>query len=127
MNAPITIKEYPVINPKNSVKGRYFTSEEIATAKREGNPQMLNVSLYLGKNCNINCIDCFTKGKESNPENAPTSKLSEILGEPLSLEEYYHIIDECATLGTKTINLVGEGEPIIDPHFKEIVSYIYHK
>jgi uncharacterized radical SAM superfamily Fe-S cluster-containing enzyme len=96
-NTTITSK-YPSINPKNTVKGRYFTDDEIITAKDKENPQMLNVSLYLGKQCNIDCIDCFTKAKEESSKKLPTSQLDILLGKRLSLEEYYHCIDECKRL-----------------------------
>ena len=85
---------YPTIDIKNTVNGRYFNSEEIILAKREKDPLMLNVSMYLTKKCNIDCIDCYTKAIHENL----SSKADELLGERLLLEEHCHIIDECAKL-----------------------------
>jgi molybdenum cofactor biosynthesis enzyme MoaA len=106
---------------RNHPAGWYFTDEEIATAKREEHPQMLNVSLYLGNACDINCLPCFTKEKK------PCINLHQSYGKPLLLQEYYQLIDTCKQLGTKTINLVGAGEPTIDKNFRAVVSYIYQQ
>ena len=89
------INKYPSMDPHNTVKGRYFTPAEIAAAKGEEHPPMLNVSLYLTKKCNIDCIDCFTKAMHESPS---PRKGNELLGATLSLSEYYSIIDECARL-----------------------------
>lgn len=58
---------FPPIDPKNTVRGWDFTKEDICIAKGEKNPPMLNVSLYLGKKCNVGCIGCFTNAGERRP------------------------------------------------------------
>ena len=78
--------------------------------------RLLNPSIDLSSKCNLNCPYCYvekigTLDKKRN-ENE------------LSLTDYKSIIDKLAEAGARTINIVGAGEPTIDPNFKIIAQYI---
>lgn len=63
--------------------------------------------------CNYRCRHCYM--------NAPTGKLGE-----LTLEQCKTIIDGFARCGIYSVSLTG-GEPLIHPHFWEIVEYLVNK
>lgn len=102
-------------NPKNSMKGWYSTHEEIKDALM--NNRMLNPMLDLSNACNLNCPYCYIEEKNSTRKKR--------LPHELTLEETISIINMFHSLGAKSIDLVGAGEPTIDPHFKEVVEHIH--
>jgi len=77
---------------------------------------MLNVSLDLSNPCNLNCAYCFIEEKSS------VRKLRR--PDELTVEETMAILDDFAGAGARTVNLVGAGEPTIDPHFETIIDAI---
>src|ERR1017187_155150 len=99
---------------KNSIEGWYFTTSEITSVLANGH--MINPSIDLSNPCNLNCPYCFIEEKNSSRK---MRKLNE-----LTHEETVLVIKELQSCGAKTINLVGAGEPTIDPHFEETVELI---
>lgn len=102
-------------NPKNSIDGWYFNSDEIRHTLSNGH--MINPSIDLTNACNLNCPYCYIEEKNS------VRKLRR--PNELTLNETLHLIRDLCSCGAKTINIVGAGEPTIDPHFEEVVDYIY--
>jgi MoaA/NifB/PqqE/SkfB family radical SAM enzyme len=80
---------------------------------------MLNSSIDLSNPCNLNCPYCFIEEKNSHRKVRRPDELS--------LSETKEVIDDFVSSGCLTINLVGAGEPTIDPHFKEVVAYAYSR
>jgi len=78
---------------------------------------MLNPSLDLSNPCNLNCPYCFIEEKNSSRK---TRKPNE-----LSCAELIAVVEDFARAGAKTVNIVGAGEPTIDPAFQQIVSTIH--
>jgi len=102
-------------DPKNSFRGWYSTEEEIRLAIE--NKKILNPMLDLTNACNLNCPYCYIEEKNSTRKKR--------LPHELTLEETLQVIDVFHFLGAKTVDLVGAGEPTIDPHFKDIVTHIH--
>jgi hypothetical protein len=101
-----------------TMRGWNFSSETVRDAL--ATHRMLNPAMELGINvCPWNCDFCFTESP-MNPEGR-----KQRLSDEMSLEQRLQLIDESATLGTKSINLVGAGEPTIDPGFWEIVERMH--
>lgn len=73
--------------------------------------------LDLTNACNLNCPYCYIEEKNSIRKKRRANELS--------IEETIIVIDKLHSLGAKTIDLVGAGEPTIDPYFREIVMHIH--
>ena len=91
-----------------------FSGEELREAI-QGN-RLLNVSIDLSNECNLNCPYCFTDPANSSHREKKT--------DCLSFEEYKEIIIQLKEAGTKTINIVGAGEPTMYKHFDELIKFI---
>jgi MoaA/NifB/PqqE/SkfB family radical SAM enzyme len=98
-----------------SMEAWTFSNEELAEAS-EG-ARLLNPSLDLSNACNLNCSFCFVEDLASS---AKTRRPGE-----LTLAESFAVLDDFASAGARTVNLVGAGEPTIDPHFLDIVRRIH--
>jgi MoaA/NifB/PqqE/SkfB family radical SAM enzyme len=97
------------------MKGWDFSQAEVAAAVAEG--RILNPALELCSNvCPWNCDFCFT-------ESAFAPKKRKLASE-LSFEARVQLLEELAALGAKSINIVGAGEPTIDPYFFELLDAI---
>jgi MoaA/NifB/PqqE/SkfB family radical SAM enzyme len=98
-----------------TMHGWDFTRAVLSSAIRDH--RMLNPAFELGTNaCPWNCEHCFTE----SPDN-PVGQKRRLLGE-LDLPRKLQLINEAADLGAKTINLVGAGEPTIDPNFFQLIE-----
>ncbi len=102
---------------QNSIAGWNFTEDEMREATA-GNI-LLNPSIDLTNACNLNCPYCYIEEKNSERKVRKTNELT--------LEESLRLIDDLTLAGAKTINIVGAGEPTIDPHFEQIINYIHSK
>lgn len=78
-----------------------LTRDIIERMKKEGT-QLLSVDIMVTQKCNFRCIYCYAEG---GPEKT----------NQLSMEKAKSIVNDCADLGVKIINMQG-GEPLIwDP------------
>ena len=101
-----------------TMRGWDFSRTELAAAIREH--RLLNPALELGTNvCPWNCSFCFTE----DPGNVAGNKHR--LANEMSLNERLRLIDAAASLGTRSINIVGAGEPTIDPNFWHCLERMY--
>ena len=98
----------------NSIVGWFFTAAEIESILSNGH--MLNPSIDLSNPCNLNCAYCYVEEKNSARKLRRPNELS--------YEEIVQVIEDLQSCGAKTINIVGAGEPTIDPHFEEIIKCI---
>lgn len=100
---------------RNTLAGWDFSADEINASCANG--IMLNPSIDLTNACNLNCPYCYIEEKQSLRKVRKPDELS--------YEEHLAIIDDLRTCGARTINIVGAGEPSIDPHFIDIIKYIH--
>jgi len=103
------------VSAQNSMRGWYFPFHD--TYAGVINKIMINPSIDFTNACNLNCPYCYIEEKNSIRKKRKPSELT--------YDETIRIIDEFASLGAKTINIVGAGEPTIDFHFYEIIEYIF--
>ena len=81
----------------------------------EGVPVLNSFYLYLVAGCNLACRHCWIVPTFVNGEPSP--------GEWLSLELLRLAVDEAKPLGLSHVKLTG-GEPVLHPHFREVVDYL---
>jgi MoaA/NifB/PqqE/SkfB family radical SAM enzyme len=98
------------------MRGWYFTRSEIDAAR--SGELLLNASLDLSNPCNLNCPYCYVEEKNSDRKRRKPHELT--------LNETLDIIADFSRSGTRTVNLVGAGEPTIDSHFMEVLNAIYN-
>lgn len=97
------------------MKGWDFTQAEVADALKNG--WILNPAVELCSNiCPWNCDFCFT-------ESVPSTRKLKLENE-LSLDQRKQLIDDLAELGARSINIVGAGEPTIDPCFFPLLGHL---
>jgi MoaA/NifB/PqqE/SkfB family radical SAM enzyme len=100
-----------------TMKGWDFSRAQLSDAIEKHH--MLNPALELASNvCPWNCSFCFTEDI-SNP-----AGLKRRLADEMTLAERLALIDQAARLGARSINLVGAGEPTIDPHFWTLLEHM---
>jgi molybdenum cofactor biosynthesis enzyme MoaA len=98
------------------MKGWDFSSTDIQEAVSKH--VLLNPAVELFSNiCPWSCDFCFTESPEQMGR-----KLA-LKGE-LSLESRKLLLDQLRDLGAKSINIVGAGEPTIDPSFWPLTEHI---
>jgi MoaA/NifB/PqqE/SkfB family radical SAM enzyme len=100
---------------RNTMAGWYFVDGELSAAIA-GN-LMLNVSLDLSNVCNLNCPYCFIEEKDSSRKFR--------FQDELTLEETLQVVDNFAAAGAKTVNIVGAGEPTVDPIFEIVIKAVF--
>ena len=82
----------------------------------------LSVELDLSARCNNNCVACW--------HYSPYIKVNESeewKNAVLDFEATKRMIDDLKELGTEYVFICGSGEPFLNPHIMEIVSYIRRK
>ena len=99
--------EVMTANRPSRMHGWDFDTETLRRAIR--GEVMPNPSIDLGNPCNLNCPYCFVEEKFS-PRKVRRS-------DELSIEETRAVIKDFHAAGACTVNIVGAGEPTIDPHF----------
>lgn len=92
-----------------------FTAAEVASATR--GERCLNPSMDLSNACSLNCVYCFVERDDSTKKTRRTSELD--------VEELIQVVDSFHSLGARTVNLVGAGEPTEDPRLTTIVQRIH--
>jgi len=101
-------------DPHNSIHGWYFPAEEIPSVLKNGH--MVNPSIDLSNPCNLNCPYCYVEEKDSLRKVRKPNELTHT-----EVTDIFKAFHSC---GAKTINIVGAGEPTIDPHFEDTIETI---
>ncbi len=96
----------------NDQLGMEFTQEEIKKCRATNG--LLSIELELSRICDLRCIYCYASSGEPLPEE-------------LTLAEIYSIVDQAIELGAKKVIILGGGEPLLYPHFFEVIDFIRKK
>lgn len=70
--------------------------------------------------CNLSCPGCFTK----RIEGGWSGKSKKRLPNEIPYEYQSQLLEEASKLGVKTVDIVGAGEPTLDPYFKDIIDKV---
>lgn len=92
---------------------------EVSVREAVCGERLLNPSLDLGNPCNLNCPYCFIEEKFSGRKVRKDGELT--------FNEIRGVLEDLIDGGAETINLVGAGEPTIDPQFREVVEFVRSK
>ncbi|MED4954121.1 radical SAM protein [Paenibacillus macerans] len=98
------------------VLGLDFSPEFVQEAMKEN--RMLVLDMDFTPNCNLHCFYCDRTPDRLNKSNMPKE---------LTFEQRKKIISEAKELGICAIGIVGAGEPMLDPHFWELLTYIHEQ
>ncbi len=96
------------------VKGWDFSRQEYLNAWKKGN--LLTSSIENTNFCNLDCIYCFRGGSSPNGKTRFENEISK--------ENLYGAIQEMSKLGTKAINIIGAGEPLMDRNLEQLLKKI---
>lgn len=88
--------------------GTCFGEKEKESARSTN--RLLFVSLMTDPVCNLECPDCYVGQKERGSKE-------------LTLDERRAVLDQARTLGARTLRVAGEGEPMLDEDFFQMVEY----
>lgn len=99
------------------LNGWNFTPVDYEKTWREG--KLLTAQIELSNMCDLLCEYCF------RAEQGIMSKKR--LPNEISVNETISIIDAIDSLEVKAINIIGAGEPTIDPVLIDVVKYISNK
>jgi MoaA/NifB/PqqE/SkfB family radical SAM enzyme len=72
--------------------------------------RLVSLALRLPCQCNFNCGYCYGKIRTNDSL--------------LKFNEIKNILLQASELNARTVEIVGEGEPLLYPHFKELINYI---
>ena len=103
--------------PSTELDGWSFSRSDLEEALR--GERLLNPSLDSSNRFNLNGPVCFIEEKGSTRKTRRPDELS--------LTETLGVIDDFARAGARTINLLGAGEPTIDPHFRQVLLYVHKR
>lgn len=99
------------------LRGWDFKPEEYQEAWKNG--RLLTAQIETSNLCDLACMYCFR-------EELGVKSKKRLPGE-ISVEDTKQAIDDLVDLGSKTINIIGAGEPTVDQSFPEILDYIAEK
>lgn len=100
------------------IKGWDIPKEEYIKAhESEG---LVKLLIDLSNVCNLSCSGCFTK----RVDGGWNGKNKKRLPNEIPYEHQIQLLEEAADLGVKTVDIVGAGEPTLDPFFNGIVDKI---
>jgi len=100
------------------IDGWQFPEEVYDKAHHED--KLVKLVIELSNVCNLSCPGCFTKRADGGWNGGSKKRLPN----ELSYETQIALLKEGAELGAKTVDIVGAGEPTLDPRFEEIVGRI---
>lgn len=101
------------------VKGWDIPREDYLKAHEEGG--LVKLSIDLSNVCNLSCSGCFTKRVGDSWNGGSKHRLPN----EISYEDQIALLEEASKLGTKSVDIVGAGEPTLDLNYKGIIKKIH--
>jgi organic radical activating enzyme len=100
--------------PATTLEAWTFTAQEIREALQ--GERVLCPSIELSNACNLNCPYCYVEHAKSLKKEKYTDQLT--------VAQIEDLVRRLADAGARTINIIGAGEPTVDPAFERIVRLI---
>lgn len=92
---------------------QYSFSSELVKQTRDLN-KLLTLEIELSRKCNYKCRYCYSDA------GIPLDK-------ELKIAELFEVVNQAKELCVRTIVIIGGGEPLLYPHIKELIKYIFSK
>jgi MoaA/NifB/PqqE/SkfB family radical SAM enzyme len=105
-------------NTLNIVEGWHHSMREYIEAHRKDT--LLKLVIHLSNVCNLSCPGCFV----NRPDDDVSEKRKARRHDEMSFEDQKALLQEAKQMGVKTIDIVGAGEPTLDPHFEQFVNEV---
>src|SRR3989338_6131943 len=116
---PVRMRELGILRPYHTViKGWDIPKNDYLEAQKEG--KLVKLLIELSNVCNLSCPGCFTK----RADESWTERGKRRLPNEMSFDEQAALLREAARLGTRAVDIVGAGEPMLDARFTDIVDVI---
>lgn len=96
-------------SPPPVLKGYMYGAEEAREARNLN--RLLAIRLETNKSCNLHCRYCYAQSGEDSAKIVDIKNLKKI-------------ILESKELGTKSVVVIGGGEPTLHPNFRDLIDYI---
>lgn len=96
-------------SPPPVLKGYMYGAEEAREARNLN--RLLAIRLETNKSCNLHCRYCYAQSGEDSAKIVDIKNLKKI-------------ILEAKELGTKSVVVIGGGEPTLHPNFRDLIDYI---
>lgn len=106
--------------------------EDLLQIRKGGQPYPKHVLLVISDFCNQNCSFCAYRMPEYNNSQlfAVVNEYGSVERNPRRMipwEKLREIVDDCAAMGVKAIQLTGGGEPTVHRDFDKLCGYILEK
>lgn len=100
------------------IKGWDISKEDYIKAHQKN--ELVKLVIDLSNICNLSCPGCFTKrvGDEWS------SKSKKRNPNEISFDNQSYLIKEAKGLGAKSVDIVGAGEPTLDPLFERVIEEV---
>ncbi|HIH37494.1 radical SAM protein [Candidatus Woesearchaeota archaeon] len=95
------------------VQGWDIPKEEYLATHKDN--RLIKLLIDLSNGCNLWCHGCFTMRSTS---------VKRRLTNEMGADDQLRLLDEAAALGVRTVDIVGAGEPTLDPDYGRIISHI---
>lgn len=100
------------------VEGWNHPMQEYIKAHKQG--ELLKLVTHTSNVCNLSCPGCFV----NRPGDNVSEKRKARGKDEMSFGTQIQLIEEARKMGVKTIDIVGAGEPTLDPHFSDLIDKI---
>lgn len=104
----------------------------LAILQAGGQPNPVHVQLVISDLCNESCKFCSYRMEDYSSNQLfkviqPDGRVNNNPNRMIPLSKVKEIVDDCATMGVKAIQITGGGEPTVHPDFGTICRYIADK
>ena len=83
--------------------------------------KLLKLVTHMWNFCNLGCPGCFVN-KVSDPKDISGDAFKRKYQDEMFLDKRIELLKEAQSLGVKTVDYVGAGEPTLDPYFDVLVD-----
>jgi len=84
----------------------------------------LQAQIGINDPCNHKCVFCWDHPPDERENDDTKNRFGLARPGVMSLEQFTKIVDDLYQLGTRRIDLIGRGEPLLNRHALEMIRYV---